>query len=406
MMAKKPHVNKDQLDQFSDFDFGTPWTDNAEDTEWTKIAPVYLQPNPHNPRLILPYAISRAFFAGEITAKVAMGEFIQVVFRQAKLAGRVYRAVSDLLNLVESNEEDKQVELSVHEQQLLELLQLAQTIQQNGLINPLIVIEMSDDMHSTYRIVAGNRRYWAIVLLRHFIPNTDDLLDVIPCRVISDDTTVVWQQAVENTARADLNAVATACQLAILLFEANEHTIPEGLISYDFYRKAFNLDLRSHHAQQYKKRIYSAMGGIKRARFSQIKSLLKLTPSALQYGNEQNTPSTILEKLCQLNDEEQKTIVADAIRNHWNHNRLLEEINYYEKQNLANDEGDKTATDDRHERSFANRIRRVLLLNPEKVAANLENIEGSITAARARIVDLRQMLEKIEQALSQPKDSR
>ena len=54
-------------------------------------------------------------------------------------------------------------------------------------------------------------------------------------------------------------------------------------VNNDFYRQALELDLRSK--REYTEAILSAMGGIEKAQFSRIKSLLRLSDEALELAD-------------------------------------------------------------------------------------------------------------------------
>jgi ParB/RepB/Spo0J family partition protein len=87
-----------------------------------------------------------------------------------------------------------------------ELQQLADSLKQHGLLEPILVREQKDFVKAggqkVYEIVAGERRYRAAKLAR---------LKDLPCRVadLSDDE-VLEIQLVENLARTDLNAIEEA----------------------------------------------------------------------------------------------------------------------------------------------------------------------------------------------------
>ena len=176
---------------------------------------------------------------------------------------------------------------------------LAITIRDDGQVNPLTVVDVSQGVTRLFRIETGERRYWATWLLRDFIPNyTGD--GMIPCIIIPANRSSVFRQAKENTARSGLTAVALARQAALLLLTVHGYEIPAYAVGNDFYRHALELDLRAK--REYTDAILSAMGGIKRSQFSHIKSLLKLSDEALELADRHDI-------------EEYKT----AIRGHYLH---------------------------------------------------------------------------------------
>ena len=97
-------------------------------------------------------------------------------------------------------------------QEFIALCRLAQSIHKDGLINPVSVIERSQD----YLIETGERRWLAYHLLFLYL---GDRYKAVPAR-ISDGRDYIWRQAQENTARRQLNAISMARQLALLIMDA------------------------------------------------------------------------------------------------------------------------------------------------------------------------------------------
>jgi hypothetical protein len=165
---------------------------------------------------------------------------VQVAARQR---GRPFSSVLELLpRSDDEGDETPDVRLSPEEQLLRDLINLAITIRDDGQVNPLSVVDVSQGVMRLYRIETGERRYWANWLLRDFIPGYDGD-GMIPCIVVPAERSSVFRQAKENTARAGLSAVAMARQAALLL-TIHSYEIPDGPVSNDFYRQALELDLR------------------------------------------------------------------------------------------------------------------------------------------------------------------
>jgi len=94
---------------------------------------------------------------------------------------------------------------------LLQVVELAASIQRDGLTNPITVVRYNRD----FTIETGERRFYAYQIL--YARNYEDRWKRIPAQV--SDKLNVWRQASENTARQDLNAIGRARQFAILLME-------------------------------------------------------------------------------------------------------------------------------------------------------------------------------------------
>jgi hypothetical protein len=152
------------------------------------------------------------------------------------------------------------VRLSPEEQLLRDLVNLAITIRDDGQVNALTVVDVSQGVTRLYRIETGERRYWATWLLRDFIPGYDGD-GMIPCIVIPAERSSVFRQAKENTSRTGLSAIAMAGQAALLLLTVHGCEMPTYAPNNDFYRQALALDLRSK--REYTEEVLSAMGGVK-----------------------------------------------------------------------------------------------------------------------------------------------
>lgn len=168
--------------------------------------------DPVQPRRVLPESIHMRFHSNHVTPTQALRELVQIVQIAARQRGRPFNNVLELLpNPDEEREEETSTVLSSEEQLLHDLVNLAVTIRDDGQVNPLTVVDVSQGVTRLFRIETGERRYWATWLLRDFIPNyTGD--GTIPCIIIPERKSSVFRQAKENTARSGLTAVALARQ--------------------------------------------------------------------------------------------------------------------------------------------------------------------------------------------------
>ena len=123
-----------------------------------------------------------------------------------------------------------EVKVSPEEQLLRDLVNLAVTIRDDGQVNPLTVVDVSQGVTRLYRIETGERRYWATWLLRDFIPGYDGD-GMIPCIIVPAGQSSVFRQAKENTSRTGLNAIAMARQAALLLLTVHDYEIPDYPVS-------------------------------------------------------------------------------------------------------------------------------------------------------------------------------
>ena len=242
-----------------------------------------VRPDPVQPRRVLPEQLHFAFHNNRLTPTQALKELVQLVQVAARQRGRPFNNVLELLpNAEDEREDETDVKLSPEETLLRDLVNLAVTIRDDGQVNPLTVVDVSQGVMRQFRIETGERRYWATWLLRDFIPSYDGD-GMIPCIIIPAERSSVFRQAKENTARSGLSAIAMARQAALLLLTVHGYQIPDAAVPNDFYRQALELDLRGK--REYTDAILSAMGGIKRAQFSLIKSLLRLSDEAIELAD-------------------------------------------------------------------------------------------------------------------------
>lgn len=95
---------------------------------------------------------------------------------------------------------------------LLRIAFLAASIRRDGLTNPITVVQRGP----SYVIETGERRWLAFQLLRMHYPE-EKTWQRIPARVM--ERASIWRQASENNVRSDLNAIAKARQLALIIMD-------------------------------------------------------------------------------------------------------------------------------------------------------------------------------------------
>lgn len=270
-----------------------------------------VRPDPVQPRRVLPESLHIAFHTSRLTPTQALRELVQLVQVAARQRGRPFNNVLELLsNPDDENDENQSVHLSPEEQLLHDLVNLAITIRDDGQVNPLTVVDVSQGVTQQFRIETGERRYWATWLLRDFIAgyNSDGM---IPCIIIPAERSSVFRQAKENTARSGLSAIAMARQAALLLLTVHGYQIPDAAVPNDFYRQALELDLRGK--REYTEAILSAMGGMKKGYFSYIKNLLHLSDEAIELADRHSIDEGKLRHLITLPPEYHVEIVRQIV---------------------------------------------------------------------------------------------
>ncbi|MCA9888053.1 MAG: hypothetical protein KC546_06765, partial [Anaerolineae bacterium] len=238
-----------------------------------------IRPDPIQPRRMLPDDIHHAFHNNQLTPSNALREMV----RKAQVTARQHgRPFSNVMDLITNEDHAESASYSPEESLLRELLTLALTIRDDGQVNPLTVVDVSQGVSFQFRIETGERRYWASWLLRDFVPDYHGD-GMVPCIIVPPDTASPFRQAKENTARSGLSAIALARQAALLLLAVHDYELPEYAVNNDFYRQALDLHLRGKPKASVQ--ILAAMGGISKMHFSRIKALLGLSDEAMELAD-------------------------------------------------------------------------------------------------------------------------
>jgi hypothetical protein len=350
-----------------------------------------VRPDPVQPRRVLPESIHVRFHTNHVTPTQALRELVQTVQIAARQRGRPFQNILELLPNADERDEDLEVKLSPEEVLLRDLVNLAITIRQDGQVNPLTVVDVSQGVTRMYRIETGERRYWATWLLRDFIPEyTGD--GMIPCIVIPAAQSSVFRQAKENTARSGLTAVALARQAALLLLTVHGYEIPAYAVGNNFYRQALELDLRAK--REYTDIVLSAMGGMSKMQFSQYKSLLKLSDEALELADRYDIEEFRLRPVLGIASEFHTEILRQII-----------DFNLSAKQVRELCLGDGNDTDQNDERKnlspaalkIAKVAQSIQTTTPQELARALVFQEGDTAIAKARLASLRKLIDEAEQ---------
>ncbi|MCI0713225.1 MAG: ParB N-terminal domain-containing protein [Chloroflexi bacterium] len=311
-----------------------------------------VRPDPVQPRRVLPEPLHRKVHNNRLTPTQALRELVQVAQVASRQQGRPFANVLELLPDAESDNElpDK---LSPEEDILRDLVNLAVTIRDDGQVNPLTVVDVSQGVTRLYRIETGERRYWAAWLLSDFIPGYESN-GMIDCIVIPVEKASPFRQAKENTARKGLTAIAMARQAALLLLTVHGYKIPNEAVTNDFYRQALELDLRTK--REYTEAILSAMGGISRMRFSQYKSLLRLSDDGLELADRRNLDERVLRPILSLPPDVHSEMIQQIVQ--------LDLTSRQVKAIIEQGEDGKSTTDERY--TPATRLARSVVKGIEK----------------------------------------
>ena len=346
-----------------------------------------IRPDPVQPRRVLPESIHFAFHNNRATPTQALRELVSMVQISARQRGRPFHSVLELLpNGNEERDDEPVVSLTPEEYLLRDLVNLAVTIRDDGQVNPLTVIDVSEGATHLFRIETGERRYWATWLLRDFIPNYSGD-STIPCIVVPQHQASVFRQAKENTARSGLTAVALARQAALLLLTVHGYEIPRYTVNNDFYRQALDLDLRGK--REYTDAILSAMGGITRSYFSYIKNLLRLSDEATELADRHNIEEYKLRPILNLEPEFHAEVVRQIIDFNLS-NKQVKEL--CEGNDMDDNDAKLTERLPAAAIKMARLAQTINSLSANDVARALVQQEGDADLALARLQALRRVL--------------
>ena len=313
MKRKKREINTSLLDSVTADMLGGDDIDFFQDDSLRveRILLELIRPDPLQPRRVLPDRVYQAFHDNRLTPTQALRELIQTAQLAARQQGRPFTNVLDLLGNPDDDNEQDLPPLSPEEQLVHDLVNLAITIRDDGQVNPLTVVDVSEGVSRQFRIETGERRYWATWILRDFISGYDSD-GMIPCIIVLAENSSVFRQAKENTARKGLTAIAMARQAALLLLTVHDHAIPTHAVNNDFYRQALDLDLRGK--REHTEAILSAMGGVSKQRFNQYKKLLLLSDEAWQLADRHNLDEGVLRYVIALPLEDHSEMLQQIIQ--------------------------------------------------------------------------------------------
>ena len=387
-MGNNKRINENLLDNVALDMFGgdevTHFQEDGLRVEYILLDLV--RPDPVQPRRVLPEHIYWAFHSQQITPSEALLELIQAAQVAAQQQGRPFTSVLDLLG----SEDEELPHFTSEERLVRNLVNLAVTIRDDGQVNPLTVVEVSQGVVRQYRIETGERRYWATWLLRDYIPGYESD-GTIPCITIPGERSSAFRQARENTARSGLSAIALARQAALPLLTVHGYDIPDGPVPLDFYRQALDLDLRGK--REFTTDILAAMGGMSRQQFSRYKLLLRLSDEALELADHHQLDEGLLRPVIGLPVEQHADIVQQIIQ----HRLTVRQVMALCDSNAVGTV--KTDPIPKHTRHLVRILRTAQNAAPDQLAQLLLEQEKDVHLARARLHSFRQLLDATEECL-------
>lgn len=172
----------------------------------TRVPIESLNPDPMQPRRTIP-ALLRPYWIGRPDT-----EALAYLFNQwAREIADERQTSYDLTEALTGEDPDLEL-VGPRERALLPIVNLAKKIRQQGFKSPITVGRRG----GLLTIESGERRWLAAHLLHYAFPDEHETWATIPARMVN--TVNVWRQASDNV-HSDLNAIAAARQLALLVID-------------------------------------------------------------------------------------------------------------------------------------------------------------------------------------------
>jgi len=166
-----------------------------------------IYPDPLQPRRAIPSPVREYWDGRPSTTPALFNSWYNLAVKER---GSEFKIEPYLLAL---DEVERPESMGPIEEALVSILEMAANIRTNGLTNPITIANMGNG----YRLETGERRWLAYHILSTYFEDEHEKWGRIPARIVEKFS--VWRQASENNARANLNAIGKARQLAILIMD-------------------------------------------------------------------------------------------------------------------------------------------------------------------------------------------
>ena len=245
-------------------------------------------PSLSQPRRVVPSAYRGGPVVGQIE------RWLKDVELKTGRALPLRRVICGEIELRLANSDAVDYAAGADEVPLLRLADLAASIRQDGLTNPITVVKSGQG----FSIETGERRWVAYHLLHAYLEGED--YAAIPARRMAELN--LWRQASENTARDALNAIARARQIALLLMDMhgwdNFAPIENFDHEQDFYAQVADAE-RWRIPYGRSEQLCLACGFENASRIRQYRALLKLRPEQWTEADDKDIPEFELRKRLQ-----------------------------------------------------------------------------------------------------------
>ena len=258
-----------------------------------------VRPSPSQPRRVVP----SAYRGGAVIEQIE--RWLDYVKRATGRELPLRELIRGEFELRWTDEDGGDFRALPEEVPLLRLADLAGSIRQDGLTNPITVVKTGE----SYVIETGERRWAAFHLLNAYVDG--DGYVAIPARRMAELN--LWRQASENTARDALNAIARARQIALLLMDMqgwdNFAAIEDFEHEQDFYAQVADAE-RWRIPYGKSEQLCVACGFENASRIRQYRALLKLSRAQWTRADDNDIPEFELRKWLQ---GKSVTAVTDSV---------------------------------------------------------------------------------------------
>lgn len=262
-----------------------------------------IHPDPAQPRRAIPHKVREMAMQqgwnGDMAERDGLFAIWQDLVHEERDANTFnLKAYLNQSEIGENEDADRPEVIGPIEASLITLIELATSIRNDGLTNPITVVQKG---LNEFQLETGERRWLAYQLLDWH--TGDDEFSKISARIV--DSLNIWRQAAENNARANLNAISKARQFAVLLMdllstESNLAFTPRHDFQHElgyYAQVADGKDTKLRIPRGKSERLLNATGLKSRKQLREYRALLRLPVSVWDIADDLNWTERFLRDL-------------------------------------------------------------------------------------------------------------
>jgi len=216
---------------------------------------------------------------------------------------------------IEQEDELEQIgdyRIGAKEVALMKVVDLAASIQRDGLINPISIAQKE----RLWQIETGERRWLAYHLLNW--RNGGDEWKKIPARQV--DAVSIWRQSTENNTRDDLNAIAKARQFALLLMDLRVEKEGDSFQGFSSFEHEQDYYAQVSDGNQYRvprgtgEMLINAMGVRDIGQLRHLRRLLRLPQAVWTVADDLNWAESFIQKNLLHNAQSDEDVIARTVK--------------------------------------------------------------------------------------------